>query len=269
MKEENAYILGTDTEELHRLGVQHQVWASEAQKGWSLAGFKAGDHLLDLGCGPGFCTKEMAFVTGSQGSVLGIDRSEGYIQHLEATKQLHRLPIQGICADFDHMELEADSLDGVYCRWALAWVSDPGKVLNKVKDALKPGGRMVLHEYYDWSTHQTEPQFPNLNTAIAAALKSFKDSEGEIDIGRHLPVLLEELGLKVISIRLMTKLARPGSLNWEWPKTFYHSYFPRLQAAGYLSGDEVQDALAEMNRLESLPNSTLFCPMMVEVIAEK
>ena len=64
MKEQNAYILGTDKEELHRLGIQHQVWASEAQKGWTLAGFTAGQTLLDLGCGPGFCTKELAMITG-------------------------------------------------------------------------------------------------------------------------------------------------------------------------------------------------------------
>ncbi|NND63403.1 MAG: SAM-dependent methyltransferase, partial [Flavobacteriaceae bacterium] len=43
MKENNAYILGTDTEELHRLGIQHQVWAEEAQHGWNLAQFKAGE----------------------------------------------------------------------------------------------------------------------------------------------------------------------------------------------------------------------------------
>jgi len=36
MKEKNAYILGTDKEEFNRLGIQHQVWASEAQKGWEL-----------------------------------------------------------------------------------------------------------------------------------------------------------------------------------------------------------------------------------------
>ena len=61
-KEEGAYILGTDWQELHRLGVQHQIWAMEAHNGWLNAGFTAGHTLLDLGCGPGFCTTEMAFI---------------------------------------------------------------------------------------------------------------------------------------------------------------------------------------------------------------
>ena len=63
LAESKAYILGTDSEELFRLGVQHQVWAEEAQKGWRLANFSAGQTLLDLGCGPGYCTKELAFIS--------------------------------------------------------------------------------------------------------------------------------------------------------------------------------------------------------------
>ena len=72
MKEENAYILGTDTEELHRLGIQHQIWSSEAQMAWKSAGFTAGQTLLDLGCGPGFCTRELAYITGTSGKVFEI-----------------------------------------------------------------------------------------------------------------------------------------------------------------------------------------------------
>ena len=46
MSENNAYILGTAPDELFRLGVQHQVWASEAQRGWENAGFTAGNTLV-------------------------------------------------------------------------------------------------------------------------------------------------------------------------------------------------------------------------------
>ena len=81
-QEKNAYILGTDKDELYRLGLQHQVWASEAQRGWNLAQFSSGQTILDLGCGPGFCTKELAFITGPDGKTIGIDRSESYIEYL-------------------------------------------------------------------------------------------------------------------------------------------------------------------------------------------
>ena len=75
-KESNAYILGTELAELHRLGLQHQVWAEEACKGWDLAGFTDGQTLLDLGCGPGYCTTELAFIVGEKGKVYGVDKSK-------------------------------------------------------------------------------------------------------------------------------------------------------------------------------------------------
>ncbi len=269
MKEQNAYILGTDTAELHRLGIQHQVWAEEAQHGWKLAKFRAGETLLDLGCGPGFCTKELAYIVGSEGKVIGVDRSAAYIEHLKQITQLHQLNIDSVLADFNELNLDEASLDGMYCRWALAWLPNPEEVLQNVYNALKPGGRMVIHEYYDWRTHQTEPSLDYLGKAIAAAYKSFEDSEGIINIGKQLPGILTSLGMKVTGIRTMSKLATPKSFVWQWPKTFYKGYFPKLNEMDYLTSEEVKNAFVDLETLENTPGATLCCPLMVEVIAEK
>ena len=269
MEEENAYILGTDAEELHRLGIQHQVWAEEAQRGWRNAEFHAGQTLLDLGSGPGFCAKELAYIAGQEGRVIAVDMSETYIAHLKQMTSIYQLNIEPVLANFDEMVLQDSSIDGMYCRWALAWLTNPIEVLKKVYKALKPGGKMVIHEYYDWSTHQTEPKIPALATAIAAALKSFKESPGEINIGRELPKILEDMGMKVMSLRLMPKLATVNSVILQWPKTFYKSYFPRLEQLGYLSNKEVSEALNDLITLENTIGATFFGPMMIEVIAEK
>jgi ubiquinone/menaquinone biosynthesis C-methylase UbiE len=268
-KEATAYILGTDKQELFRLGIQHQVWAEEAQRGWNTAGFKAGETILDLGSGPGFCTQELAYIVGEAGKVIGVDKSEGFINHLRQVSDMHYLNIECICADFNEMNLEPNSIDGMYCRWALAWLPNPKEILQKVYKALKPGGKMVIHEYYDWSTLQTQPRKPNLARGIAAALKSFEDSEGEIDIGRELPEVLLGLDMKVHEVRLMPKLALPGTFTWQWPKTFYYSYFPRLVEAGYLSDSNMKQAYKDLEELEQTPGSSICCPLMTEVIASK
>lgn len=268
-QENNAYILGTDKQELYRLGLQHQVWASEAQQGWKNGQFNSGQTILDLGCGPGFCTKELAFIAGPEGKVIGVDRSQHYIDYLNQISKLHHLNIEGICTDFNDMELPVESVDSMYCRWALAWLPNPQDILEKVKKALKPDGKMVIHEYYNWGTFQTEPQKPTLSKAIAAALKSFKDSDSEIDIGRLLPNMLEDIGMEVTSIRPMSKLATAKDSTWHWPKSFFYSYFPRLIDLGYLSQDEVKIALEEMEALELEKGATLLCPLLVEVVARK
>ena len=268
-QEQNAYILGTETAELHRLGLQHQVWASEAHKGWQNAGFTAGQTILDLGCGPGFCTKELGYIVGQTGKVIGIDKSKVFIDFLNDIKNKHSLPIDAQYADFNNMQLENNSLDGVYCRWAMAWIPNVEEVLKKVYKALKPGAKVVFHEYYDWSLLQTSPGLPNLKKAIKQALQTFYDSEGTVDIGKHLPKIFNDLGMKVISQRPMNKLATPNKLDWQWPRTFFQIYFPKVAEVGYLTVDEAQKALEELEVLGTNPNATILTPQMVEVIAQK
>lgn len=269
MDTEQAYILGADAEELLRLGIQHQVWAEEAQKGWRNANFKTGQTLLDLGSGPGYCSKELAFLVGQEGKVIAIDKSASFINFLADISKKYSLNIDAIHSDFDTMQLKALSLDGMYCRWALAWVPNPKEILKKVYDALKPGAKMVLHEYYDWSTLQTEPEKKDLKQAIKMALKSFKDSDSEIDIGRHLPKMLTEIGMKITQLRPMLKIATSDNGIWQWPKTFFQSYFPRLVDQNYLTPEEVEQALLDLAALEQIPNATICTCLMVEIIAEK
>lgn len=268
IKEANEYILGTNRKELHRLGLQHQVWASEAHTGWKNAGFSAGQTLLDLGSGPGFCSKELAYITGENGKVIAVDKSQIYIDFIQRTADLHSLQIDAICSDFDNLILSDNSIDGLYCRWALAWVPNPQEIINKVYRALKPGGKMVIQEYFDWSTHQTIPNFPNLDEAIASCLKSFKEQPGDIDIGRTLPTMLNNLGME-LKTRPIAKFAKPDDQIWQWPKSFYEIYFPKLADIGYLSAKQVNLALEEFYQLEKNKAAHLFCPTLIEIVATK
>ncbi|MCP9924925.1 methyltransferase domain-containing protein, partial [Synechococcus lacustris C3-12m-Tous] len=87
-----TYVLGTHSEELERLGRQHQIWQAEAMAAWDKAGFKSGDRLLDLGCGPGFASFDLAKRVGSTGQVLGIDQSPSYITYLNKQAAELQLP---------------------------------------------------------------------------------------------------------------------------------------------------------------------------------
>ena len=268
--EENAYILGTEQAELHRLGLQHQVWSSESRRGWELAGFRPGQAILDLGCGPGFCTTELAFMVGHSGKVIGVDLSPNYAAALRQQAELHSLPIELRTCSFDEMELAPNSLDGMFCRWALAWVPNPQEVLAKVKAALKPGGRMLIQEYFDWATFQTEPPLPHLKKGIAAAYRSMKQEQpGDIDVGRRIPAMAEALGLKVLNVRSISKLARPSDLAWEWPASFLKIYLPKLVERGLIASQEVTEALAELDALTAMPQGMILCPTMLEVVVEK
>jgi len=268
-KEQNAYILGTDLEEMNRLGLQHQVWASEAQTGWSNANFTSGMNLLDLGSGPGFCTRELARITGSRGKVIAVDKSEIYLNYINKINETQQLNIETIHADFSELELPKESLDGMYSRWALAWVDNVNDILAKAYSALKPGGKVVIHEYCNWLTHQITPSHPMVDKAIKGCFQSFEDAGGNINIGRELPQLLSQLGFKVTSTRTMSKMSSPQQFTWQWPRSFYDTYWPKIKDMGYLTQSEMETAFKELESIEKLPHATLICPMLNEVIAEK
>lgn len=266
---EQDYVLGTDTEELHRLGIQHQIWSTEAQRAWDSAGFTAGQTFLDLGAGPGYCAVELAYIAGKEGKVIAVDKSKSYLEFLDRMAREQNLNITTIASDFEVMELDPNSIDGMYSRWALAWLAEPKSILQKVMKALKPGGKMVIHEYYNWSTHQTEPRMEHLAKAISAAQLSMNDTGGNLDVGRAVPGILSDLGMNVLSIRPMAKIARPHELAWQWPKSFFKVYFPKLVPLGYLSDEEVSKAFSDLGELELIEGASLCCPLMFEVIAEK
>ena len=145
--EKGAYVLGTERAEMHRLGFQHQVWASEARTGWEYAQFGVGQTILDFGCGPGFCTRDLSYLVGPEGKVIGLDKSELYIDFLNKTADLYGLNIQTICSDFDDVMLPDNSLDGIYDRWALAWIKKPEEIMDELSKARNPGGIIVAQEY--------------------------------------------------------------------------------------------------------------------------
>lgn len=269
MAKSEDYILGTDPEELFRLGLQHQVWTQEANTGWNNAGFSAGDTILDLGSGPGFCTKELGFIVGKQGKVIAVDKSQTYMDYVDQIGQQYHLNIETICAEFDELDLPENSIDGLYCRWALAWVGNPNEILQKLKKSLKPGGKLVFHEYTDWMTHRITPSFPHLQKAIEKCFQSFEEFGGTINIGRQLPSILNETGYKVTSVRPMAKISLLNDLTWQWPKSFYETYFPKLIPLGYLTEEEVKQAFEDLKQFENTESAVIACPLMVEVIAEK
>ena len=94
-----------------------------------------GERILDLGCGTGHLTNQLA-VTGA--SVTGLDRSSAMIEQARLNYP-HLGFEEGDAADFTF----AEPFDGVFSNAALHWVQRAENVVACVARALKPGGRFV------------------------------------------------------------------------------------------------------------------------------
>jgi len=86
-RQERDYLLGTHDEELARLALQHRVWRPRALDAWRRAGFTVGQTLIDVGCGPGYASLDLAEMVGPSGRIVAIDRSRRFLDALEAARR--------------------------------------------------------------------------------------------------------------------------------------------------------------------------------------
>lgn len=270
MPEEIAYILGTDEEELHRLGFQHQVWSEAAHGLWERAGFSRGQVILDLGCGPGYDAIDLAHIVGPGGKVIAVDKAPGFTAHLRQTAQSQRLAqISVVESDSAELQLAPESLDGAYARWALCWVPEPEPILNAIATALRAGGAFTAQEYINWSTLRVWPRSQAHQRLVDACLESWELSEGEIDIGGQMPSMLQKQGLRVEHVAPLSRIGRVGSMPWRWVTTFFDSYIPRLIANGLVAESDFEAWKEDQQDLEQNKAAFCYCPQMVEVIGIK
>ena len=97
---------------------------------------KAGEHIIDLGCGAGQLTAKIA---EAGASVTGIDRSPEMIAQARANFPEIDFRLGG-AADF----AVAEPVDAVFSNAVLHWVRDARAAAVCVARSLKPGGRFVL-----------------------------------------------------------------------------------------------------------------------------
>jgi trans-aconitate methyltransferase len=183
---------------------------------------KPGERILDLGCGPGQLTDQIAHA-GAE--VVGLDASPEMIG--QARQNFPRLKF--VLQNAASLKFE-DEFDAVFSNAALHWMLDAAGVLRGVAQALRPGGRFVF-EMGGKGCIQT------IEEAIRRVLAHYS---GEIPASRtYFPsigeytTLMEASGLEPQMAHLFD---RPTPLEGgqgmaNWIKGFQWYYFEALPSA--------------------------------------
>jgi trans-aconitate methyltransferase len=96
---------------------------------------KAGERILDLGCGTGHLTEQIA-ANGAE--VVGVDRSSDMIR--QAKEEYPALQFEVM----DAREIAfAELFDAVFSNATLHWIKEPEKVIARIAAVLRPRGRFV------------------------------------------------------------------------------------------------------------------------------
>jgi SAM-dependent methyltransferase len=267
-KIETDYVLGTNDEEIQRLGLQHRVWRPTTLECWRRAGISIGSRVIDIGCGPGYATLDLAEIVGRTGEVFAIERSERFLKIAQERCAANGLTnVRFRQADLMDDSLEESGFDFSWCRWVACFVSEPAKLVQKVAGALRPGGIAIFHEYIDYKTWRFAPRKPAHESFVEQVIASWRANGGEPDIGALLPSLLKAAGLRVIDIRPRVLTISPNDYAWLWPARFIESGLSRLQELGRVTGEWAESVRKEF--AEADPTTICITPLFVEIIARK
>ena len=100
--------------------------------------------MLDIGCGFGDATQQLARLVGPGGEAVGVDVSPRFIE--TAAREAAEAGAEN--ASFRALDVEVDELGGPYdlafSRFGTMFFAGPVRALGNVRQALRPGGRLVM-----------------------------------------------------------------------------------------------------------------------------
>ena len=193
---------------------------------------RAGERILDVGCGEGSLTTR---IVAAGSTVVGVDASEEMVAAARARG------IDARMIDAEQLPFERE-FDAVFSNAALHWVRDHDAMLTGVHRALKPGGRFVA----EFGGHG------NI-AAIQVAIRSVLAHRGwETNIHRYYATpaeysaRLETHGFSVSHIDLIPRPTPLPTGIRGWLETFERATLDRIpmrQRESFL--EEVEDLLRE------------------------
>lgn len=119
---------------------------------WALSA-RPGERILDVGCGAGETSLDLAQTVGAEGEVLGVDISRPLLE--VARRRREGVPqLRFVEADAQTYPFEAGHFDGVFSRFGVMFFADPTAAFSNIRRSMKPGGRLA---FVCWRTPAENP----------------------------------------------------------------------------------------------------------------
>ena len=162
-----------------------------------------GSRVLDAGCGVGHVALYMA--KAGKYLVECIDLIERHIEKAKVNISNAGMDasISARVGDYHHLEgYDDSSFDGIYTMETLVHSPNPLKVLREFLRLLKPGGRLVLHEYDHWPLEKCPKGLADVMRKINRYASLPANAMFDSDV---LPELLQEAGFKDVQLKDMSE----------------------------------------------------------------
>ena len=188
--------------EIYRRYLESKPWLNELYT--SFLNIKPGQKIVDVGCGPGDFTRQLARLSKQKATILGIDSNEKSIRAATTDTKKARLSqcVSYELGDVYKIPLEDGYADLTCCRTLLMHLTEPLKAVKEMARVTRTGGSVVALEggkmgaFYD----SNDGEYSMLaERAYEAWVNGIRKLEGkEFKIGEKLPGIFREAGLSGI-----------------------------------------------------------------------
>jgi SAM-dependent methyltransferase len=176
----------------------HRWRTAENSAAYLLPHLGAGDRVLDIGCGPGTITADLA-VRVTPGRVTALETSNAALDLARAEVAARGLrTVDFAVGDVHALDFADDSFDVVHAHQVLQHVGDPVTALREMRRVCRPGGIIAVRDS-DYAAFTWFPQLPELDAWMALYQEVARGNGGEPDAGRRLLSWAHAAGLRDVT----------------------------------------------------------------------
>jgi SAM-dependent methyltransferase len=235
----------------------HRWRTADNSAGYLLPHLRPGLDLLDVGCGPGSLTANLARRV-APGKVTAIDSAAGPLDEARAAAAAAGVQMDVRQGDAYAIDLPDHSVDVVHAHQVLQHVSDPVAVLQEMARVCRPGGIIAARDA-DYAAMTWAPRDPLLDRWLEIYRGTARSNDAEPDAGRALLGWAQAAGLTDVTSTASTWcFATPEDRLW-WgslwaDRTAGTSYAQQAVAAGLTDPAELVQIEAALRSWAEQPD---------------
>jgi ubiquinone/menaquinone biosynthesis C-methylase UbiE len=198
----------------------HRWRTADNSAAYLLGHLDPGLSLLDIGCGPGTLTADLA-TRVAPGRVLGVDTAaEAISAARDHARDQGASNVEVAVGDFRSLDLDRGSFDVVHAHQVLQHLREPVEALRTMASLARPGGGLVAARDADYAAMTWTPADERLDrwADIYQAVTTMNGAEA--DAGRHLKRWARLAGLSDVTYTTSTwTFSAPEDRAW-WSETW-------------------------------------------------